>query len=111
MRMLRETGCDAVMIGRAASNNPWIFRQIAQFGATGSYDEPTETDRYQLLSSYFRNLVDTEWPDAIGKNKAVHRVILRIGVRNGGGVSQECSHVAHSRRNFRASGYFFCPDG
>ena len=31
MRMLRETGCDAVMIGRAASNNPWIFRQIAQY--------------------------------------------------------------------------------
>jgi tRNA-dihydrouridine synthase len=29
-RMVQETGCDAVMIGRAASSNPWIFRQIVQ---------------------------------------------------------------------------------
>ena len=28
---LAETGCDAVMIGRAASSNPWIFRRIAQY--------------------------------------------------------------------------------
>ena len=28
--MVAETGCDAVMIGRAAPANPWIFRQIAQ---------------------------------------------------------------------------------
>ena len=35
-----ETGCDAVMIGRAASSNPWIFRQIAQYLATGAYDQP-----------------------------------------------------------------------
>ncbi len=40
MRMVRETGCDAVMIGRAASNNPWIFRQIAQYAETGSFQEP-----------------------------------------------------------------------
>ncbi len=31
VRMVRETGCDAVMIGRAASSNPWIFRQIEQY--------------------------------------------------------------------------------
>ncbi len=29
VRMVRETDCDAVMIGRTASSNPWIFRQIA----------------------------------------------------------------------------------
>ena len=69
MRMLRETSCDAVMIGRAASNNPWIFRQIAQYSESGSFEEPSDLDRYRLLSTYFRNLVDTEWPDAIGKMK------------------------------------------
>jgi len=34
------TGCDAVMIGRAAPANPWIFRQIAQYTATGVYERP-----------------------------------------------------------------------
>ena len=82
MRMFSETGCDAVMIGRAASNNPWIFCQIAQFAETGLYEEPTEWDRYQLLSSYFRNLVDTEWPDAIGKMKQF-ACYFTHGVRNG----------------------------
>src|SRR5690348_14374305 len=40
VRMVKETGCDAVMIGRAASSNPWIFRQIQQYLATGAYDQP-----------------------------------------------------------------------
>ena len=40
--MVDKTGCDAVMIGRAAPANPWIFRQIAQYTATGRYDMPTD---------------------------------------------------------------------
>jgi tRNA-dihydrouridine synthase B len=31
--MVAETGCDAVMIGRSAPSNPWIFRQIEQYAA------------------------------------------------------------------------------
>ena len=34
-RMLRETGCDAVLIGRAARGNPWIFRQTIHYLETG----------------------------------------------------------------------------
>src|ERR1700756_553598 len=44
-RMVRETGCDAVMIGRAAATNPWIFRQMQQYAETGRYDTPTEAER------------------------------------------------------------------
>ncbi|GAB3729009.1 tRNA dihydrouridine synthase DusB [Luteimonas pelagia] len=33
--VLRLTGCDAVMVGRAAQGRPWIFREIAHFLATG----------------------------------------------------------------------------
>ena len=33
--MFRETGCDAVMIGRAVRGNPWIFREMNHYFATG----------------------------------------------------------------------------
>lgn len=38
--VLRHTGADAVMIGRAAQGRPWIFREIAHFLATGEHLAP-----------------------------------------------------------------------
>ena len=93
--MVTQTGCDAVMIGRMAPSNPWIFRQIEQYcermnaalgeadalvrpecsaspdgGVRGStYDEPTEADRYQMIRTYFSMLIEEELPDAVGKMK------------------------------------------
>jgi nifR3 family TIM-barrel protein len=58
--MVAETGCDAVMIGRAAPANPWIFRQIAQYTALGSYDQPTVDDRYHMIRAYFQMLLDEQ---------------------------------------------------
>jgi nifR3 family TIM-barrel protein len=55
--MVAETGCDAVMIGRAAPANPWIFRQIAQYTATGAYERPTVEDRYRMIRAYFQMLL------------------------------------------------------
>jgi tRNA-dihydrouridine synthase B len=93
-RMVEETGCDAVMIGRAASSNPWIFRQIADYVATGRYDEPGETDRYSLLSRYFRSLMEAEMPDAVGKMKQFASLFTH-GVRNGGELRHRVHH-SHS---------------
>ena len=56
--MVEKTGCDAVMIGRAAPANPWIFRQIAQYTATGGYERPTVDDRYGMIRMYFKMLLD-----------------------------------------------------
>lgn len=62
--MVEKTNCDAVMIGRTAPANPWIFRQIAQYTASkevtgvGTYDHPTNEDRYRMIRTYFQMLVD-----------------------------------------------------
>jgi tRNA-dihydrouridine synthase B len=72
--MVDATGCDAVMIGRAAPANPWIFRQIAQYTATkqatgaGRYDKPTEMDRYRMIRDYFERLMHevAEHPEVLG---------------------------------------------
>jgi len=58
--MVEKTGCDAVMIGRAAPANPWIFRQIAQYTATGSYDVAGLQDRYNMIRAYFEMLLAEE---------------------------------------------------
>jgi tRNA-dihydrouridine synthase B len=67
--MVEQTGCDAVMIGRMAPSNPWIFRQIEQYAETGRYDEPTEADRYQMIRTYFQMLIEEEIVGAEGKMK------------------------------------------
>jgi nifR3 family TIM-barrel protein len=70
--LVAETNCDAVMIGRAAPANPWIFRQIAQYTATGRYDEPSELDRYRMIRTYFEMLLaesDTNGKEIQGKMK------------------------------------------
>jgi tRNA-dihydrouridine synthase B len=88
--MVAQTGCNAVMIGRTAPANPWIFRQIEQYcsgrghvgagalarpaeGVRGdvdrAYDEPSEADRYQMIRTYFEMLIEEEMPGAEGKMK------------------------------------------
>jgi tRNA-dihydrouridine synthase B len=68
-RMFEQTKCDAVMIGRAAATNPWIFLQMQQFAATGRYDHPSDADRHRLLSGYYSQIAATNSPDAVGKMK------------------------------------------
>jgi tRNA-dihydrouridine synthase B len=86
--MVASTGCDAVMIGRTAPANPWIFRQIEQYcaainagegpirlrsgqvrGTQTTYDHPSEADRYEMIRTYFSMLIEEELPDATGKMK------------------------------------------
>ena len=67
--MVAETGCDGVMIGRAAASNPWMFRQISQYTATGQYDVASEADRYEMIRRYFGMLIAEGFPDATGKMK------------------------------------------
>jgi len=62
VRMLRETGCDAVMIGRASMKNPWIYRQAGDLLAGRTPAEPTLEDRRELILGHFRLVTEQEEP-------------------------------------------------
>jgi nifR3 family TIM-barrel protein len=60
LRMLAATGCDGVMIGRGATRNPWLFRQIAARLSGGRLAEPTLADRRDLVLGHFRLVAERE---------------------------------------------------
>ena len=83
--MVAGTRCDAVMIGRTAASNPWIFRQIRQHADTGRYDQPNEADRYKMIRTYFQMLVEENAYGSAGKMKQFVAWFTH-GVPNGGAL-------------------------
>jgi tRNA-dihydrouridine synthase B len=67
--LYQQTGCDGIMIGRAAASNPWIFRQMNEFFSSGRYRQPADCDRYEMIRTYYRMLVEEDIPGTIGKMK------------------------------------------
>jgi tRNA-dihydrouridine synthase B len=58
-RMMLETGCDGVMVGRAAIGNPWILRDIAHYLAVGELlPPPTLSERKQAALEHLRDLAE-----------------------------------------------------
>jgi tRNA-dihydrouridine synthase B len=60
LRMLAATGCDGVMIGRGATRNPWIFRQIAAQLSGGRIGAPTLAERRALILGHFQLVAERE---------------------------------------------------
>ena len=48
-KMMEETGCDGVMIGRASRGNPWIFRQLVEYDKTGMLLEKPDVDELKSM--------------------------------------------------------------
>jgi tRNA-dihydrouridine synthase B len=52
LRMMAQTGCDAVMVGRAAIGNPFIFEQIGDLLAGRPVRTPTPAERFRIMHRY-----------------------------------------------------------
>ncbi len=95
-RMIAQTGCDGVMIGRAAMGNPWIFRQIAHTLRTGeTMPEPTISERVQAALDHARLAVKTA---PAGEQTAVIALRGQItkymtGLQNRGRINDQLVHT------------------
>jgi nifR3 family TIM-barrel protein len=63
LAMFRQTGCDAVMCGRATMKNPWIFKQAAELLAGRPFREATLAERRGVILEHFR-LIQRDQSDA-----------------------------------------------
>ena len=58
VRMMRETGCDAVMVGRAALGNPWVFREIkARAAGMALPERPSAEEIQDVMIRHFDSMV------------------------------------------------------
>ena len=52
-KMIEQTGCDGVAIGRAAEGNPWIFREVTHFLETGEIlARPTKEEMFEVVKEH-----------------------------------------------------------
>lgn len=82
-RMLRETGCRGVSIGRGALANPWIFSQLDAWERTGEYEPAGSFDqRLDLMIRQFGYLEEQVGPRALRSfRKMAHWYLKGLRVR------------------------------
>ncbi len=56
--MLEQTGCDAVMIGRACQGNPWIFKELSMADEGLKYEGPTVRERKDMVLEHAGMLIE-----------------------------------------------------
>ncbi|HEV8630449.1 MAG TPA: tRNA-dihydrouridine synthase [Thermoanaerobaculia bacterium] len=77
--LLRQTGCDGVMIGRGATRNPWIFRQAAALLAGDRFAAPSLAERRSLVLDHFHAVLARE-----PAPRALHKLRTFTGVYSHG---------------------------
>jgi len=73
-KMIDETGCDLVMVGRGCLGNPWIFKEINAYLEEGKViDKPTPEEKIDMSLKHFDSLLKT-----LNKNQAVLEIRSHI---------------------------------
>jgi tRNA-dihydrouridine synthase B len=87
-RMFDETGCDYVMIGRAAMGNPFIFKQTNDFLKKGKYDEISSGTKKEAFLEYAKSSEKYNVPFPTVKNQAMY---FSKGIKGGADFRRQIS--------------------
>jgi len=84
-RVVEQTGCDGVMIGRAALGNPWIFRELAaRFAGRPPPPPPSPSERVEASQGHLRALIEHHGDEIRAVRKfRQHLVWYSRGLRDG----------------------------
>ena len=93
-KMLEETGCDAVMIGRGAMGNPWIFRQInAYIGSGAVIPPPSLEERLSVMLRHIEKMVLCKGERTAMHEARRHAAYYTKGLRGGASLRRRMSSL------------------
>lgn len=94
--MMKQTGCDGVMIGRGARGNPWIFNQINEYLSSGrEMVQPDITQIRDMILRHARMLVEVKGEYTGIREMRKHFAWYTAGMKHASGLRNEVNHVEH----------------
>ena len=98
VRMLEQTGCDGVMLGRAAFGDPWVFRRIRALVERGeALPPPTAEERLAAGVRHLAMMVDAVGPEHAAREMRKHVAWYIKGLPNSARVREQVNHTRTAR--------------
>ena len=94
LRMLDETGCDGVAIGRAARGNPWIFREAKALLEAKRCDPVTPQERLNVMRRHLLMLAEEKGEQIAVKQMRSHAVHYIHGMRGASALRQQINQIS-----------------
>ena len=93
-RMLEETGCDGIMVGRGAKGNPWIFKRITHYLETGELlPGPTLMEVRDMILRHGKMLTEYKGEMTAMREMRSHMAWYTQGMRNSAALRCEINQV------------------
>lgn len=93
-RMIDETGCDAIMIGRATLGNPWLIKQTVDYLNTGTYQqEITIDEKIDYIIDHMNRLIELKGPKLAILEMRSHAAWYVKGMKGATKVKREVSQI------------------
>ena len=93
--MLKETGCDAVMIGRAVRGNPWIFREMNYYFETGELlPRPSVEELKEMILRHARHQIEKKGEYTGIREMRKHVACYTAGMRHSAGIRRESNLIS-----------------
>ena len=94
VNMMKQTGCDGIMIGRAARGNPWIFRQVSEYMNNGTIIAPPSVEEVcQMIKRHAKGLCEIKGEFTGIREMRKHFAWYTAGIKHAAALRNEANQV------------------
>lgn len=92
--LIKQTGCDAVMIGRAVRGNPWLFRELNHYFQTGELlGRPSAEEIREMILRHARKQIELKGEFVGIREMRKHVAWYTAGMRHSAGLRRESNTI------------------